>query len=187
MWLVNLKQDMGKDLNIRWRSFALEQINSKEGEDWKAWEQGEEYISRGLWALRGGIASRKQGDNQHISYMKSILTAKHVNRVDIRAMDAIVDIAKTCDLDLALFTRDLEDESSLTEISNDYSDARSEGIFGTPTIRFEDGSSVFLKMYTPPKSDSSDVFRHILALGQGCRYFGELKRPQPPWPRGALD
>ena len=44
---------MGDDLQIEWRSFALEQVNSKEGDGWKAWEQGSDYVSRGLWALRG--------------------------------------------------------------------------------------------------------------------------------------
>ena len=53
-----MKQEMGDDLDITYRSFALEQVNSKNGPEWKAWEQGPDYESRGLWALRGGIASQ---------------------------------------------------------------------------------------------------------------------------------
>ena len=50
-----MRNELGDDLQINWRSFALEQVNSKEDEDWKAWEQDSDYTSRGLWALRGGI------------------------------------------------------------------------------------------------------------------------------------
>jgi len=50
IWLARVKVELGDELEINWRSFALEQVNSKEGDDWKAWEQDSSYLSRGLWA-----------------------------------------------------------------------------------------------------------------------------------------
>ena len=54
------------------------------------------------------------------------------------------------------------------------------------TFVFENGGAVFLKMYTPPEADTMEAFEHVLGLSRRRPYFGELKRPQPPWPRGAL-
>lgn len=178
---------MGDDLQIEWRSFALEQVNSKEGDGWKAWEQGSDYVSRGLWALRGGIAARQQGQSQHLAYMTTLLEAKHVKREDIRDRDAVVDIAQGCDLDIARFIEDIDDPETLAQIGRDHEDALKDGIFGTPTIRFEDGTSAFLKMYTPPESETMSAFDSVIDLASKRKYFGELKRPQPPWPRGAVD
>ena len=59
-WLRDLKNELGEQLVINWRSFLLEQVNTKDkGDNWKAWEQPPDYISRGIWPLRGGIASNK--------------------------------------------------------------------------------------------------------------------------------
>ena len=38
-----MKNELGDDLELNYRSFALEQVNSEEGPDWKAWEQGPDY------------------------------------------------------------------------------------------------------------------------------------------------
>ena len=38
------------------------------------------------------------------------------------------------------------------------------GIFGTPTIEFEDGNSVFLKTFTPPESDSKKFYESLKAV-----------------------
>ena len=39
--------------------FLLEQINSDNNEEWKAWNQNlDQYLSRGIWPHLGGIAAR---------------------------------------------------------------------------------------------------------------------------------
>ncbi len=180
---------MGDDLQIRWRSFALEQVNSKEGDDWKAWEQGSDYVSRGLWPLRGGIAARRQSEATHTAYMETVLELKHVEREDIRSRDAIMEIARRLGgtIDLDRFIQDMDDPETLAEIGRDHEDAVSQGVFGTPTFVFEDGSASFIKTYTPPESDTMSAFEHLMGVMRGKKYFGEIKRPQPPWPRGARD
>lgn len=187
MWLAQVKEELGDDLDINWRSFALEQVNSKEDEDWKAWEQGPDYVSRGLWSLRGGIAARAQGTAAHVSYMEKILHAKHVEREDIRTRESVLAIAETAELDLAEFTRTLDDPASLKEIGSDHEAAIELGVFGTPTFVFEDGTSAFLKMFTPPEDEAMSAFDDFMGIASKRKYFGELKRPQPPWPRDTRD
>ena len=60
------------------------------------------------------------------------------------------------------------------------------GIFGTPTFVFENGGSAYLKTFIPPAEDSVEFFDHFVALVADRSYVGEIKRPQPPWPKGAV-
>lgn len=181
---------MGDDLQIKWRSFALEQVNSKEGEDWRAWEQGSDYVSRGLWPLRGGIAARRQSEEAHIAYMETLLELKHVEREDIRSREAVVEVAKKIGapvINVERFEADIDDPETLAEIGRDHEEAVEQGVFGTPTLIFEDGTASFVKTYTPPEEDTMSAFEHLMGMMRGKNYFGEVKRPQPPWPRGARD
>jgi len=187
MWLARVQEELGDNLQINWRSFALEQVNQKEGEDWKAWEQGSDYASRGLWALRGGIAARAQGTDAHNSYMEKILHLKHVDREDVRSRESVIAAAETADLDIAKFIEVLDDPESLASIGSDHETAVELGVFGTPTFVFEDGTSAFLKMFTPPEEESMGAFSDFMGMASRRKYFGELKRPQPPWPRNAQD
>lgn len=182
-----MKEELGDELEIRWRSFVLEQVNSKEGEAWKAWEQGPDYVSRGLWALRGGIAARKQGESAHAAYMDKILELKHVDREDVRSRESVIEAAGKAGIDIERFTVDIDNPETLAEIGRDHEDAAAQGVFGTPTLIFEDGSAAFVKTYTPPEDESMSAFEHLMGVTRGKKYFGEIKRPQPPWPRGATD
>lgn len=183
-WIIDvLSKD--KSIIVNWRSFPLEQINN-ELDEWKCWDQDENYISRGLWALRGGIAARMMGDNYHNQYMAKILNEKHVKRTDIRPRSTIIGIAQKLNFP-DKFTNLLDDKSRLHEISEDYMYAESLGVFGTPTFLFDDTHVAFLKTFTPPKSDSLPFFNNFYQMAALKNYFGELKRPQPPWPRYARD
>jgi len=185
MWLARVKEELGDGLEINWRSFALEQVNSKEGDEWKAWEQGADYTSRGLWALRGGIAARAQGTGAHNDYMEKILHIKHVEREDIRTREAVIAVAEATEIDVGEFTSVLDDPATLQQIVIDHESALERGVFGTPTFVFEDGTSAFLKMFTPPEDETMGAFNDFMGIASSRKYFGELKRPQPPWPRDA--
>ena len=185
MWLARVKEELGDGLEINWRSFALEQVNSKEGDEWKAWEQGADYTSRGLWALRGGIAARAQGTDAHNDYMEKILHIKHVEREDIRTREAVIAVAEAAEINVGDFTGVLDDPATLQQIGIDHESALERGVFGTPTFVFEDGTSAFLKMFTPPEDEAMGAFNDFMGIASSRKYFGELKRPQPPWPRDA--
>ena len=187
IWLARVKEQLGDDLQITWRSFALEQVNSKNGPDWKAWEQGPEYVSRGLWPLRGGNAAKRQGETAHNAYMDMILELKHVERLDVRTRESVIEVAGKAGLDVERFTKDIDDPETLAQVGRDHEEAVAGGIFGTPTFVFEDGTAAYLKTYTPPEADTMDAFNDVIGAVRGRKYVGEIKRPQPPWPRGATE
>ena len=174
-----MKEELGDELEITWRSFALEQVNSKEGEDWKAWEQGPDYESRGLLALCGGEASKSQGSELHNKFFMALLEARHVDRKDVRERDVVLQIARDAGLDVASFEKELDDPETLKKVGADHERAAELGI--------EDAPPTFVKTYTPPKNEAVAAFRHFIALSRDSKLFGEIKRPQPPWPRGVFD
>ena len=183
-WIMDVLE---KDNNYQatWRSFPLEQINNQD-DDWKCWDQDDDYISRGLWALRGGIASRILGDEYHNKYMAFVLNEKHIKHKDIRSREAIINISNELNFPLK-FEELIDDKTRLQEISQDYTYAQSLGVFGTPTFIFENEHVAFLKTFTPPPKDSISFFNNFYQMAASKSYFGELKRPQPPWPRYAKD
>jgi hypothetical protein len=60
------------------------------------------------------------------------------------------------------------------------------GAFGTPTFIFENGQSSYIKTFIPPEEESMETFEHFVGLMSKRSYIGEVKRPQPPWPKGAV-
>ena len=55
----------GDKLQVNWKNFSLEQTNNKQGEDWRIWEQPDDYPSRGLPAFRAAEAARLQGEEAY--------------------------------------------------------------------------------------------------------------------------
>ena len=119
--------------------------------------------------------------------MEKILHAKHVEREDVRSREAVLEIAKVANLDIESFISVLDSPESLTTIGVDHEEALTHGVFGTPTFVFNDGTAAFLKMFTPPEDESVSAFKDFMGIASDRKYFGELKRPQPPWPRDARD
>ena len=189
VWLDRVGQVYGKNLDITWKNFSLEQVNSKEGPDWKVWDQPAGYESRSLLSLRAGEAARRQGKGVFERFHLALLTARHggKGRVPLNEIEPILAVAQEAGLDVGRLQEDLEDSELLNIIARDHAEAvEKHGVFGTPTFLFEDGNAVYLKAFIPPPDDSVAFFENFVALMSQRSYVGELKRPQPPWPKGAL-
>ena len=187
MWLDRVKAELGDDLEVNWRSFSLEQQNSKEGPEWKAWEQGSDYESRGLLALKAGVAARKQGDELQWKFTLALLKARHEDKADVRVMETIASVAAEAGLDVDQLKSDMDDSETISTVAREHEQAAEQGIFGTPTYVFEGAKPAFLKMFTPPEEETMDVWEGVTRLSTSTVGFGELKRPQPPWPRDVFD
>ena len=186
MWLDRVKKVYGDDLDITWKNFSLEQVNSKEGPEWKVWEQGDDFASRGLPALRAGEAARRQGNEAFERFHMAVLHARHGDvRRNIADTDVLVELAAGAGLDVEKFKADFEDKELLNSIARDHTEAVEEkGIFGTPTFVFETGGSAYLKMFIPPEEEDLPLFDSFTRMVRNSLYLGEIKRPQPPWPKG---
>jgi predicted DsbA family dithiol-disulfide isomerase len=189
VWLDRVKKAYGDNLEITWRFFSLDQVNGKEGPDWRVWDQPEGTQGKSFLALRAGEAARRQGPELFDRFHLALLTARHGGgaRIALDQAAPLVDVAERVGLDVGKFKQDLQERRLVGEIARGHSDGvEKHGVFGTPTFVFENGSGIFLKTYIPPEEDSVPFFEHFLALAVNRTFFGELKRPQPPWPKGAL-
>ena len=189
MWLDRVKRTYGDDLDITWKAFSLEQANNKEGHGWKVWEQPDKYPARSLLALRAGEAARLQGQKLFSRFHLTLLSERHGenSRIPLNELGPLVDVARKVGLDLPKFQYDLSNRSLLKNIAMDHTEAvEKHGIFGTPTFLFKNGGSAYLKTFIPPENESLSFFRHFVGIMSTMSYVGEIKRPQPPWPRGAI-
>ena len=101
--------------------------------------------------------------------------------------NVFVKVAEDCGLDINRFESDLNDGSIVDIIAKDHTEATEvHGAFGTPTFIFENGQSAYLKTFIPPENESMEAFEHFVGLFSERSYIGEIKRPQPPWPKGAV-
>lgn len=182
LWVRDVKTALGDEIEFVWRSFPLEQVNSAEGPEWKVWEQADNYVSRGFYALRGAEAAKLQGPDHFINYHYSILEARHVEDQNIGRKNVVIDAARTAGLDMDAFERALADRSLLGNIGNDYETARAQhGVFGTPTFVFPGGEAAYMKMRPKaPEEDAVTVWNDFVATVVGRPYVHEIKRPYKP-------
>jgi hypothetical protein len=189
VWLDRVARAEPGRLEITWKSFVLDQINSKKGSDWKLWEQDGAYeASRSLLSLHAGESAKLQGRDAFERFHVALLIARHGGRrVSLNDRGALVEVAREVGLDVPGFEQGLDDRSLLENVARDHTEAVEEhGVFGTPTFLFENGTSAYLKSFVPPEDDSVDFFNHFVAIFADRAYVGEIKRPQPPWPKGAV-
>ena len=176
-----MKDSLGEDLTINWRYFSLEQVNSKEGPEWKVWEQPEDYASRGLGAFRAAEAARRQGEAAFDSFHMALVKARHEEHQDIADKNILTEVAKSAGLDMDQFQKDTGDRSLLDKLAEDHTHAVDTlGVFGTPTLVFPENQAVFLKMILPPAEDSLSIFSRVRYTAEEQRYIWEIKRPVPP-------
>jgi predicted DsbA family dithiol-disulfide isomerase len=183
VWLHSVQEQLGDRLQITWRSFSLEQANRSNRETepgWRLWEQPDDYLSRGLWALRAGEAARNQGPALYDRYHMAVLRAKHDEKRDIADMGVLCELAEQSDLDLERFQSDLADRRLLKRICLDHTRAVQEiNVFGTPTLVFGGGQAAYVKTLPPPPPDKAvGVFDTIRAMVADSPSLLEVKRPQ---------
>ena len=104
MWLTKVRDTTGQDIDVDWQPFSLAQINSKNGDDWKVWEQPEivDGSDKTLLAHQAGLAAKRQGKDAFESFFMSLLRARHEDKKDL----ADPEVIKDC----LLYTSDAADE-----------------------------------------------------------------------------
>ena len=187
MWLAKVRETYGDNLDIEWKPFYLAQANSKEGPEWKAWEQKEDSATLGLQSFVAAEAANRQGANALETFMLAMLRARHEDRKDLSDREVIVEAAQTAGLDMARFREDMADPTILPETGKSHIEAVEEhGVFGVPTFIFPNGASAFIKAYVPPDDEAVEMFEDLTDVMGKWKFIGEMKRPQPPWPKGVF-
>ena len=153
------------------------------------WEQAELQDSTPLMAARAGEAARNQGPDLFNKFHLALLMARHGgSRFDFKDRDLLTELAEQEGLDPSKFRKDLDDYSLLKRIADDHEYVTQEhNAFGSPTIIFPNGGSVYIKIHPPSDDQVIPIFDSFVNLVSSNIFVGEVKRPQPPWPRDLIN
>lgn len=185
MWLSKVKKYYGDKLELDWVPFLLDQVNSNKGPDWYIWEQPDHYPSRSLLALRAGECVKRQEGERFESFLLAMMKARHEARRDLSDIGVVLEIALSVGIDVSKLRMDLKDQDILKTIGEGHIRAVDEyGVFGVPTYVFDGKGSVFLKILEMGEEEVVPTFKTLRSLATDRLYVGEIKRPQPPWPKG---
>jgi predicted DsbA family dithiol-disulfide isomerase len=178
--LRKAREHEGDNLDVQWRYLSLEQINQKEGDGWKIWNQPGNYPMRSRYSFMGAEAARKQGDDAFDRYHLSMLKARHVDGKELTERETVFDAAREAGLDMEQFENDF-DAATLERLAKDHEEGVEKyGVFGTPTLVFEGGRSGYLKLRPlPPDEELASTWEQVKGLIAGRPEIGEIKRPVP--------
>ena len=109
MWLSTVKETSGTDFVVDWQPFSLSQANSKEGEDFKVWEQPGvlDGTDNTLLAHRAGLAAKRQGQEAFESFFMALLKARHEEKKDLTDPTVIDEALAASGIDAGRFREDL--------------------------------------------------------------------------------
>lgn len=177
VWLRDVNSQMNGALDVDWRYFSLEQVNSKEGEDWHVWDQPEE-ATRSLAAFKGAEAARRQGAAAFERFHHALLEARH-KRDQPLTRETVEDAASDSGLDIERFRQAMAAADILASLARDHQEAVGRHVFGTPTIFFAEGTGAYLKMKPASSGPEAlrvyETFRQLVAVDLN---IGEIKRPR---------
>jgi len=163
-----------RPIDITWRFFSLEVVNSKEGVT-------PDVQHDGSWAAERTLAlARRLGGNAAVERLYLTLgAAQHGRRESIKDIAVIEAAVKQADLDPGIVEAALSDESTIKEVLSDHEEAvRRYRAFGVPTIAIEGSEVGFygpIIQFVPRGEDAGEMWDHLeWALHQPNLF--ELKR-----------
>ena len=179
VWARQLAETLGDQVEITWRAFPLEQVNSTHGPEWRLWEHPDDSFSQSLLAFHAAKAAARQGPEAFDRFHHALMDLRHIARRTLTRKATLIDLARQTGLDVDQFSRDLDDRSLLAEIGRDYVLGREEfGVFGTPTLVFPDGGTLYIQMRpAPPAEEAPRLLETFANMASEQQYLWEIKRP----------
>jgi hypothetical protein len=175
-----VQEKLGESLQITWKAFLLEQVNSRRGLDWKAWEDPR-FTSRDIpphEATKSILATH--GVAAFERFHMALFRAYHVHKRDIANPLEIMAVAREVDIDTTVLAEDLRTRKYKQAVGADH-EAASEpyNIFGVPTILYNGQQPTFVKLDAGAweGADDLELFYDLQKLATRS-YVLEVKKPQ---------
>ena len=179
VWLDQVKEELGGDLQITWRIFPLEQVNAPDP-DFKVWEQPNDGTSSTLRSFQAFHAAQQQGEELARAFHDRLFRKRHEEGRNLSRQQVLEAAAEEAGLDLEQFRKDLDSVEVFDIIKRDYIEGKEEfEVFGTPTIVFENGTGAYLKLnYMDMPSDPVAFFHEFVSVVRDRPSVIEIKRPR---------
>jgi predicted DsbA family dithiol-disulfide isomerase len=180
VWLDQVREAPDDGITIQWKYFPLEQVNAKDPA-FKLWEQPNDATSSTLRSFQGQHAATKQGVDAGTAFRAALFRKRHVDGRNLGKQDVLESAAAEAGLDMDQFRLDLASDEVFQIIKHDYEEGRRIGVFGTPTIIFENGEGAYLQVdYRNLPSDPVEFWHEFVTIVRDRPEVREIKRPQPP-------
>lgn len=164
--------DALEDLPVRWRPFSLLEQNRREDGP-PVFERAEHAENVSLIALAVHEAVRAAGGDVD-GYRRAMFTAWHDQPGRLATAD-IVDLGRSAGL-----TR-FDHDRAFSALAAEHAAAEALGVFGTPTLIFDDDQAIFVKLDTVPddRARGESVWSQVRALSTGAPELREWHRATP--------
>ena len=179
-WLERVQDKLDDDLQITWKSFLLEQANSRRGAQWKAW-QDSRFTSRDIpphEAAKSVYAHH--GPDAFKQYHMAVFRAYHLEQRDIANPLELVAIARELNLETDVLQEDLRTRKFKEVVGADHEEADEQyDIFGVPTLLFDGQQPTFVKLAEGTWEGTDDDLElfHSLTATAPRPYVMEIKKP----------
>lgn len=179
MWLRRAEAEACEEgglLAADWRTFSLEQVNSKTPEV-KVWDHPERRW-RGVAALAAAQAARRLDPDRFPAFHLALFEARHLHHRDLADPAVLDDVAAAAGYDQAAFAAGRVSAEAWQAVGRDHETAAARGVFGTPTFVLGE-RAVFVKMQPLPDGESAlGLLEDVLDLQRRAPYLLELKQPE---------
>ena len=160
----------------------LEQVNSRRGADWKAW-QDPRFTSRDMpphEAAKSVLAHH--GEEAFKQYHMALFRAYHVDKRDLSNPLELMAIAREQGIDTADLAEDLRSRRFKEEIGQDHDEADEKyDIFGVPTVIFNGEQPTFFKLaageWEETGEDDVALFNDLCGIAAPRPHVMEIKKP----------
>ena len=150
--------------------------------DWRFWEQPAADV-RSLYAFLAIEAVRDQNEALTTPLLMALLRAVHEEKRQPNDLEMVREVAQGVGgVDVQRMMREMGHQELRRRVAADYERAANEyDIFGTPTLLFEGGEPVFLKMSPPaPQPEAGDLFTVVQRMSREMSYVQEMKKAKRP-------
>jgi len=134
----------GRDWNVTFTPFSLDQVHVEEGET-AIWDRDPAEWGTGVSALLWAIAIRDQMPDQFLAWHSAAFAARHEEGAKIAKLEVLREIATGAGLDGAAIEAEIETGRPLKTLAAEHTDAvKKHAMFGVPTFVVND-RAVFIR------------------------------------------
>jgi hypothetical protein len=134
----------GRDWDVRFAPFSLDQVHVAEGEP-PVWDRAPEERGTGTLAMQWGIAVRDHFPDQFFDLHIEMFAARHDHALKLGHEEVIRDVAAKVGLDVDAVAAEVESGRPLKTLAEEHTEAVQRwAVFGVPTF-IEDDTAVFIR------------------------------------------
>jgi hypothetical protein len=176
-----VQDKLDDNLNITWKAFLLEQVNSRRGEQWKAW-QDPRFTSRDIPPHEAAKSVlTHHGEEAFEKYHMALFRAYHVDKRDIANPLELLNIAEELGIDTTEVAEDLRTRKFKEVVGADHEEGDEKyDVFGVPTIVFNGEQPTFIKLAEGEWEGTDEdvsLFHDLYNVSAPRSYMMEIKKP----------